>query len=117
MKLLPNILTIFRLILIPIYLLFFYSSLKYNLEIAIAIFLLASITDIIDGVIARKFDAVTKIGQLLDPLVDKLMQLTVIFTLSLAGYIKMWVFWIILGKEVLMILSGSILFLSKTKII
>ncbi|HHU55499.1 MAG TPA: CDP-diacylglycerol--glycerol-3-phosphate 3-phosphatidyltransferase, partial [Acholeplasmataceae bacterium] len=117
MKLVPNILTIFRLFLIPIYLLVFYSSIDNNLWYAIGIFLLASVTDIVDGFIARKFNAITKIGQLLDPLADKLMQLTVLLTLSLDGYIKMWVFWIILGKELLMILSGSILFLSKTKII
>ncbi|HEY8444665.1 MAG TPA: CDP-diacylglycerol--glycerol-3-phosphate 3-phosphatidyltransferase [Bacilli bacterium] len=117
MKLVPNILTIIRLLLVPLYIIIFYSSLDNSLWIAIGIFMLASITDIVDGFIARKFNAITKIGQLLDPLADKLMQLTVLLTLSLAGYIEMWVFWIILSKELLMILSGSILFLSKTKII
>src|SRR5690554_6123 len=117
MKHVPNILTVIRLFLIPVYLLFFYSNINNSVYWALAVFVFASITDIADGFIARKYNAESKIGQLLDPLADKLMQLTALFTLSFAGYIKMWVFWFFLGKEVLMIISGVVLYLSKTKII
>jgi cardiolipin synthase (CMP-forming) len=96
---------------------FFYSDSSHSLLVAMLVFLLAGITDILDGYMARRFNLITKYGQIMDPLADKAMQLTVLTTLALDGYIELWILYIILGKEVFMILSGIILYLSKTKII
>lgn len=106
----PNALTILRLILIPIFVLVFFSRGDNSLVYAICIFLAAGFTDILDGYIARKFNLITKIGTVLDPLADKLMLLTVLTCLLLGGYIPYWILTIVLFKEVFMIASGIILF-------
>lgn len=109
----PNILTILRLCLIPVYILVF--SLEGDKKTAAAaIFLLASITDILDGYIARKYNMTTKTGQLLDPLADKLMQITVVVSLLCAGMVPLWFVLLLASKELLMIVGGIFLYTKKT---
>ena len=76
---LPNILTTIRLLLIPVFVLVFFSYGTQGLIYGAIIFLIAGFTDVLDGHIARKFNLVTKYGIVLDPLADKLMLLTVLF--------------------------------------
>lgn len=110
----PNMITAFRFCLVPIYIAVFYSSVENSLLYSTLIFILAGITDIIDGYIARKYDLVTKLGTVLDPLADKLMQLTVLITFTTKGYIPVWAITIIGIKEVLMIIGGLILYYGKS---
>lgn len=117
MKQLPNMLTLLRLVMIPVYLLTFYSENSYAHMVALIIFILASLTDVLDGYLARKFDTVSKFGKLADPFADKLMQLSVLYTLVDAGYIAKWFFWIILTKETLQILLGFFMLRLKPPII
>ena len=72
---LPNKLTIFRVILIPFFVVFLLipNVTGYNNYIAAAIFILASLTDFLDGKIARKYNLVTNFGKFMDPLADKLL--------------------------------------------
>ena len=72
---LPNKLTILRTILIPFFLIFIYTDFwgKGNAYIAVAIFIIASLTDLLDGKIARKYNLVTNFGKFMDPLADKLL--------------------------------------------
>jgi CDP-diacylglycerol--glycerol-3-phosphate 3-phosphatidyltransferase len=72
---LPNKLTIFRVILIPFFLFFLYTDFwgSANAYIAVAIFIVASLTDLLDGKIARKYNMVTNFGKFMDPLADKLL--------------------------------------------
>lgn len=71
---LPNKLTIFRVVLIPFFLFFyFWSKIEYHMYIAFSIFVVASLTDLLDGKIARKYNLVTNFGKLMDPLADKLL--------------------------------------------
>lgn len=112
----PNILTSIRFFLIPIFYIVYFSSLDNRFIISIIIFLLSGITDVLDGHIARKYHTVTKWGTLLDPLADKLMLLTVLFSLSRTGVIPIWIFILILGKEGLMILGGLLLLKKQTVI-
>lgn len=70
---LPNKLTLLRVLLVPIFLLFMYISVPYNYTIALVIFAAASITDALDGHIARKNHLVTNFGKFLDPLADKVL--------------------------------------------
>ena len=108
MKNVPNALTIFRIILIPI---FVYAFLGLgNIMLACFIYVLAGATDLLDGYIARKYNLVTKLGIVLDPLADKLLQLTATATIAISGLSFMWiVFGILLIKEILMILGGALL--------
>lgn len=70
---LPNKLTLLRVFLIPFYLLFMYWELPFHFMIALVIFAAASITDALDGKIARKHNLVTNFGKFLDPLADKVL--------------------------------------------
>lgn len=110
---LPNILTIFRIILVPIYLYVFFTNRGNFLLYGGIIFLIAGITDILDGYIARKYDLMTDLGAVLDPLADKLMAFAVLISFTLAGLIPSWVLKVIGLKEVLMIIGGFILYIFK----
>ncbi|WP_068777429.1 CDP-alcohol phosphatidyltransferase family protein [Paenibacillus sp. FJAT-26967] len=81
---LPNLLTLSRFFLIPVYLYIFYEG--YT-KVAFLIVVLAGITDIVDGYIARKRNLVTQLGIMLDPLADKLMMIAVIISLLSSGMI------------------------------
>ena len=71
---LPNKLTIFRVILIPFFVvLLLFDITAYDKWIALAIFIVASLTDFLDGYIARKYNLVTNFGKFMDPLADKLL--------------------------------------------
>lgn len=105
----PNILTTVRLLLVP---LFAYVLVVMKLPLAaLSIFLLAGLTDVVDGYIARHFNMITKIGKVYDPLVDKLMQITAVICLAHEDIIPSWVIWFILFKEGTMILGGLFLYL------
>lgn len=81
---LPNMLTILRFILIPVYIMVFRNG---DLALAFGILLLAGATDVLDGYIARTRGLVTELGSMLDPLADKLMLITVILSLLFSGMI------------------------------
>lgn len=107
---LPNLITFFRLCLIPIFIFIFFSGIYNSLLFSIIIFLIAGASDVLDGYIARKYNLVTKIGIVLDPLADKLMLLTVLSCLTLENYIPLLVVVIVAVKELFMILSGIFLY-------
>ena len=106
---LPNALTIFRLLLVPVYFVVFFSPSPHALSCALGVFLLAGLTDILDGYLARKYQLVTKLGVILDPLADKLMVLSVILSLVLAGFIKWWLAAFVFLRDLGMIVGGAIL--------
>lgn len=103
---LPNLLTSFRFLLIPVFVYFFFSDLSYGMEIAVGVFLLAGLTDTMDGYIARKYNKITKLGIVLDPLADKLMLITVLVCVTLSKNIPIWIIALVTLKEVLMILGA-----------
>ncbi len=73
---LPNKLTLSRVLMIPIFLLFFYFEFTAHYFIALAVFGIASLTDLLDGMIARKYGLVTNLGKFLDPIADKVLVLS-----------------------------------------
>lgn len=95
----PNILTSIRVILIPI---FAYYLFDKHYDIAIIIFLVAGLTDILDGYIARKYNLITDFGKVADPLADKLMQVTAIIILTIQEFIPTYVVVVIFVKELMM---------------
>lgn len=77
---LPNKLTIFRIILIPVFLIFINLGTKLGILLSLIIFIIASITDQLDGFIARKYNLITDFGKFMDPLADKLLVLSAFVT-------------------------------------
>ena len=73
---LPNILTLSRMVMIPLFALFFYLEFTAHYFVALAVFALAALTDLLDGKIARKYSLVTNLGKFLDPIADKALVAT-----------------------------------------
>ena len=106
-KQIPNILTIFRFILIP----FIVLNLVYDSYIAaFIIFTISGLTDILDGFIARKFNFITNFGKLIDPLADKCTQIITLGTLAIKDIIPMWIIIIVVLKEFIMVAGASFLY-------
>ena len=103
----PNILSLFRILLIPVAAYFFAVD---NFTAALIVFVLACATDVLDGYIARKFNLITDIGTVLDPLADKGMQVTVLISMSLHGIMPWIVAIFFLVKELTMFLGGVFLY-------
>lgn len=110
---LPNKLTISRVIMIPVFIAFFYLNFTAHYFVALAVFAVASLTDLFDGKIARKYNLVTNLGKFLDPIADKVLVLSAlvvyltvpeIFTANL-GY---WAI-IVAGCGVALILAREII--------
>ncbi len=98
----PNKLTIARIILTPIFLVFFtVTSIPGNYLIALIIYLAASVTDYLDGNIARKRNIVTNFGKFTDPLADKMLTTAAFLGLLVNGYCDVWIVFIILFREFL----------------
>lgn len=70
---LPNVLTLTRILLIPVLVLFFYLPMDWGNRVAAAIFVVAALTDLLDGYFARRLEQVSPLGAFLDPVADKLM--------------------------------------------
>lgn len=114
---LPNIITIFRMILIPIFIYVFHSDIENSLLWSGLIFLVAGISDVADGYIARKYNLTSKFGAILDPLADKLMSFTVLSTYTFVGLIPVWILILLTIKELLLIIGGGTLFFIKENIV
>lgn len=102
---LPNKLTMFRVVLIPFFVLFMLVDIT-NVDkwIALAIFIVASLTDLLDGKIARKYNLVTNFGKFMDPLADKLLVCAALICLVELSVIPSWIVIIIISRE--FIISG-----------
>lgn len=103
---LPNKLSLLRIFLIPVMLFFYLASfVPYGKIIAIVIFILASLTDMLDGKIARKYNLVTNLGKLLDPIADKLLVMSGLLLVVVDGTIPhpygVIIAIIIIGRELL----------------
>ena len=102
---LPNKLTMFRVILIPFFIVFLLVPITpYDKWIALAIFIIASLTDLLDGKIARKYNLVTNFGKFMDPLADKLLVCSALICLIELDKIPSWMVIIIIARE--FIISG-----------
>lgn len=102
----PNMLTMLRMALIVVFVWQFAIGNRYW---AMAIFIVASLTDVLDGYIARKHQLVTSFGKLMDPLADKLMVITALICLTTAGLVPIWLLAIVICKELVMVVGGYLL--------
>ncbi len=102
---LPNKLTMFRVILIPFFVVFMLVNITpVDRWIALAIFIIASLTDLLDGKIARKYNLVTNFGKFMDPLADKLLVCSALICLVELHKIPAWIVIVIIARE--FIISG-----------
>ncbi|MCM1437946.1 MAG: CDP-diacylglycerol--glycerol-3-phosphate 3-phosphatidyltransferase [Roseburia sp.] len=110
---LPNKLTISRVIMIPVFILFFYLNFTGHMFVAFGVFLIASLTDLLDGKIARKYNLVTNLGKFLDPIADKVLVLSALTVFLTApwiftGFLDYWAL-IVAGCGVAVILAREII--------
>ena len=114
----PNIISMFRLVLIPFFVVSYFAGVnneKY-MHLAIAIVLLSGLSDVLDGFIARRFNMISDLGKLLDPVADKLTQASVMLSLAIRHPIAIFPMFIILFiKELLTLFVAIHLLSSGTK--
>lgn len=96
---LPNKLTLIRMFLAPIYLALMLIEFPYHYIVALAVFSVASLTDMLDGKIARKNNLITVFGKLLDPLADKMLTTAALLAFMREGWCSIWVVMIVLTRE------------------
>lgn len=107
---LPNMITLFRLVLIPVFLFVYFKNPEQNLIPSVLIFFVAGFSDFLDGYLARKKNLVTVFGTVMDPLADKLMLLTVLVSYAVTGVIPYSILILVAIKEVLMIIGGVVVY-------
>lgn len=96
----PNLLTSARIALIPFLIIAMTADFKSHEFAALGVFLLASFTDTVDGFWARRTNKITALGQLLDPIADKLLMVSAFICLVGAGLVPPWMAVIIIGREI-----------------
>lgn len=96
---LPNKLTVFRICMVPLFVLFMYLPIPGKYLISLIIFAIAAITDALDGSIARKYNLVTDFGKFMDPLADKLLVIAALICLIEVRLVPGWIVLIIVARE------------------
>ncbi len=114
---LPNKLTVLRVLMIPFFVVFMLLDIVPGMDkwIALVIFAVASLTDLLDGKIARKYNLVTNFGKFMDPLADKLLVSSAMICLVEMGRLPAWIVIIIISRE--FIISGFRLVASDSGIV
>lgn len=98
----PNQLTILRIILTPVFIVLILKKSSSEQLIASMIFTLAALTDWYDGWYARKFGVITRLGQFMDPLADKILVSSALFVFAALDYIFLWMVWVIVIRDAVM---------------
>ena len=102
----PNALSLLRLLLIPVFL---GTLIAAEYIWALVILVVSSVTDLVDGVVARRFDQITRLGQLLDPAADRLYILATLIGLAWQQFIPWWLVAVIIARDVMLIILGVVL--------
>ena len=101
---LPNQLTVLRIILTPVFLVLFLSGEPILIQISLVVFIIAAITDWYDGWLARKFNYITEWGKFLDPLADKILTATAFVAFVIIGMIPLWMVILIIVRDLVITL-------------
>ena len=112
----PNILTCIRLCLMPVFVSVYLSPIPNGRYIAMIILCLSFITDVLDGYIARRFNMVSDLGKILDPLADKVMQVAVLVCMALGHKSLLWLVLILVVKDILIGIGAFVMFQKKKKV-
>ena len=114
MKNIPNMLSAFRIVLVPIFVVAYFSDESAVKVYAAIVYAFAVFTDFLDGYLARKFDLTSDLGKVLDPLGDKVMTLAVLLCITIDEVIPVWSVIVFFIKETMMLIGGIIIH-AKTK--
>lgn len=98
---LPNQLTVLRIILTPIFFVLFLSDSIFNKQLAFGIFIIAAVTDWYDGWLARKFNYITNWGRVWDPLADKILTSAAFIAFVILGKLELWMVLIVILRDLL----------------
>ena len=109
MKTVPNIISIFRICLVPVFIVIYFSDAQDTKFYPALVYAVASFSDFLDGFLARRYKASSKLGKVLDPLGDKLMTISVMVCITIDGIIPFWAVLIAGTKEILMAIGGFIM--------
>ena len=96
---LPNKLTLLRIVLVPVFVVVLYLNFPYNNLVALAVFILASLTDLLDGKIARKYHLITDFGKFMDPIADKLLVTAALLVFVDWHMMPAWVVIVVIARE------------------
>ena len=107
-KVVPNTISIFRICLVPIFIIAYFSDERDIKIYAVSVYALATFSDFLDGFLARRYMASTNLGKFLDPLGDKLMTISVMVCITIDGLIPIWAVLIAGIKEILMAIGGFV---------
>ena len=99
----PNLLSFFRLLMVPVFL---YLIIVGEDLIALVVLVVSTATDFLDGLIARRFGQVTRLGQLLDPAADRLFIFVALVGLAIRDILPWWLVAIIIGRDLLLVVIG-----------
>ena len=105
---LPNAITVFRIALVPVFILYLNAG---NYGGALTVFVVAGVSDSLDGFIAKRYNLVTRIGAILDPLADKILLVTAYIMLAILGHVPLWLV-LTVGFRDLLIVSGYVAYTS-----
>lgn len=94
-----NKITMLRILLIPVFMVLMLIEFPYHMEAALVVFLIASLTDKLDGYLARKYNMITDFGKFMDPLADKLLITGALVVFIQLGRIESWIVFVILTRE------------------
>lgn len=109
----PNSLTMLRILLIPVYV----GLLNYEqFDYALATLFIAGLTDALDGIIARVADQRTRLGEVLDPLADKLMLTTGFITLSVMHLVPLWLTILVASRDLMLMLGAGVAHFTHTQV-
>lgn len=102
----PNVLSFLRLLFVPVFFVLLINDLEF---LALVVLVVSSITDFVDGQIARRFHQITRLGQLLDPAADRLLILAALLGLAIRQVIPWWLVAVIIGRDIVLIVLGIVL--------
>ena len=103
-----NIITLLRLVIVPVIV---WALLIDQVLMAFVLFLLAGLSDAIDGAIARSFNQQSELGTILDPLADKIMLVSVFIVLTFLGHVPLWLTILVVSRDLLIVVGVVICFL------
>lgn len=105
---LPNAITVFRIALVPVFILYLNDG---NYAAALVVFVVAGVSDSLDGFIAKRYNLTTRIGAILDPLADKILLVTAYIMLAILSHVPLWLV-LTVGFRDLLIVSGYLAYTS-----
>lgn len=109
----PNMISVFRIALVPLFLYLFLR--KGYMVRAMLVFLLAGLSDVIDGILARRFSWTSNVGKVLDPLADKLMQIAALLCMGVSRFVNWWIVGVLIAKEFILFV-GALCALKKKRV-